>query len=763
MVIDEFVVAIGASTSAFDKAIGGLLGKLGELDISAAKIGGTLAGAAVVGAAAVVTLTKKAIDYQESIYGASKATGVSAEKLSVLAYAGRQSGVSIESLQAVLARLSYQATQAAGGSAEAQAKFAAFGISVRDSGGQIKTSDQLLREMSAQMAATGGTAGRTGDVIALLGRGGAKNMELLGTNFQQAAEEARQFGVIVSDEAAARADEFNDSLVKLKEPLMGLGIFIANDVVPRLNTFIGKIIEVEKNTSIFSDVAAGAIFAFKGLSSAAIIVVTAFQQAGQAIGATFASLSLAMSGDFKGALGALKGGFADIGATGATARATIEDLWKTAEVAATKKKSLAKSSRDVAAAFSDEGKSADTVVTKTNSTKKATEDLTDAQDDLFSAKDMADKWAAAIKKASDSVEDSMTEARADMQNLSRTYMKMVDDSKTPSEQYEENVSNMLRAWEVFGNNGPIIVDQILAQQSKLLGGTQARLGDSGVKRTFLDLDNTWSNFKTSFSNAVVDIITQGGSFKEKMSAIFEEIGNTILRTIVAAITETVAQYVWMKMILGQPVTFGGIAGNVFGGMPGGGMTGGMGNVALAGSLGSTFGGNMAAGLAAGQAGGFSAAGQLAGSAPWSTTGGAFLGAAAPYAAGIGGGLLVNQLINNGEDTRTAALLGAAGTFFGGPLVGAAASALADPVAKAGDFFADIFGWADGGIVTKPSLGWVAEAGQPEAIIPLDRLDEFVGGGGGGSQTIIINLDGRQIARVTAEHLPGVLRMNGVAV
>jgi hypothetical protein len=46
--------------------------------------------------------------------------------------------------------------------------------------------------------------------------------------------------------------------------------------------------------------------------------------------------------------------------------------------------------------------------------------------------------------------------------------------------------------------------------------------------------------------------------------------------------------------------------------------------------------------------------------------------------------------------------------------------------------------AEGGIVTRPSLAMIAEAGEPEAVIPLSKLSGMLGGGGGG---VTINVQG----------------------
>ncbi|MCS6289434.1 MAG: hypothetical protein H8K10_10700, partial [Nitrospira sp.] len=68
---------------------------------------------------------------------------------------------------------------------------------------------------------------------------------------------------------------------------------------------------------------------------------------------------------------------------------------------------------------------------------------------------------------------------------------------------------------------------------------------------------------------------------------------------------------------------------------------------------------------------------------------------------------------------------------------------------------------DGGIMTGPTIGKFAEAGSPEAAIPLnDRGAAFMqkamgfGGGAGGLMTINLQLDGRTLAEATMSHMPG---------
>lgn len=59
--------------------------------------------------------------------------------------------------------------------------------------------------------------------------------------------------------------------------------------------------------------------------------------------------------------------------------------------------------------------------------------------------------------------------------------------------------------------------------------------------------------------------------------------------------------------------------------------------------------------------------------------------------------------------------------------------------------------ASGGIVTSPTLAMIGEAG-PEAVVPLDRYNQSI--------TVIFEIDGRQIAKKTVEHMPRILRLKG---
>jgi len=65
--------------------------------------------------------------------------------------------------------------------------------------------------------------------------------------------------------------------------------------------------------------------------------------------------------------------------------------------------------------------------------------------------------------------------------------------------------------------------------------------------------------------------------------------------------------------------------------------------------------------------------------------------------------------------------------------------------------------AEGGIVTRPTFAMIGEGGESEAVIPLSKLNAMMSPTSGAT-TVIVELDGREIARGTAPHLTDLIRL-----
>jgi hypothetical protein len=101
--------------------------------------------------------------------------------------------------------------------------------------------------------------------------------------------------------------------------------------------------------------------------------------------------------------------------------------------------------------------------------------------------------------------------------------------------------------------------------------------------------------------------------------------------------------------------------------------------------------------------------------------------------GIGDGLkaLLSQLVEFGKEIVRKIVEGisSVASQIGSTILGAipGAKQIAGAAGKVGNVISKVWPFAEGGIVTQPTLGLVGEAG-PEAIIPLDRWREMRGGG-----------------------------------
>lgn len=150
---------------------------------------------------------------------------------------------------------------------------------------------------------------------------------------------------------------------------------------------------------------------------------------------------------------------------------------------------------------------------------------------------------------------------------------------------------------------------------------------------------------------------------------------------------------------------------------------------------------------------------------WSSTSAAVMGAFAAMTAGIQGfflGTIIPTFAAVGEAVMS--FLAALATsldisIFGAPFSIPVWAAVGLVAAAVGVISAFAFGaFAEGGIVKGPMMGLVGEAG-PEAIIPLDQLGSIMGGG---ATTVVVELDGRVIAKSVFDNMPSVMRVRGMS-
>lgn len=195
----------------------------------------TAAGGAVT--AAMIGMVKVTADYGAEINKVSMQTGIGAEALSELKFAADQSETSFEGVANGLKILSRNAAEAADGSKAQVAAFKEIGVSVKDSTGALRPMNDLLLDVADRFSVMeDGTAkaalaqkifGKSGmDLIPILNEGRAGILAM--------GDEAERLGLVMSQEVAAAADQFDDTLTQVKAAATGLSVSIGQALLPSL-------------------------------------------------------------------------------------------------------------------------------------------------------------------------------------------------------------------------------------------------------------------------------------------------------------------------------------------------------------------------------------------------------------------------------------------------------------------------------------------------------------------------------------------------
>src|ERR687892_750241 len=135
------------------RASGGLkgLGRQAELLRTGIRtLGGALIGAATVGG--LGALIDRSISAADAIGKTADKIGVGVEALQELRFAAKASGVEQQTLDMALQRFTRRAAEAAQGTSEAKDALAHMGIALRDQGGNLRSSEDLLGDVADAFA-----------------------------------------------------------------------------------------------------------------------------------------------------------------------------------------------------------------------------------------------------------------------------------------------------------------------------------------------------------------------------------------------------------------------------------------------------------------------------------------------------------------------------------------------------------------------------------------------------------------------------------
>lgn len=186
---------------------------------------------------AVFELVRSTAEAGDHIWEVSQKLGVSAQTISELDYAAKMSGASLDDLRMAFSLLSRRVAETSKGVDGASKPFKELGIEVRDANSALKPVDGLFLEITDKLKNVSSEAQKTALMFELFGRGGTALLPMLkggSAEMMKFREEARKLGITFDDVQAQQANDFGDSLMKIKGSVNGLVKAFSMELMPTL-------------------------------------------------------------------------------------------------------------------------------------------------------------------------------------------------------------------------------------------------------------------------------------------------------------------------------------------------------------------------------------------------------------------------------------------------------------------------------------------------------------------------------------------------
>jgi len=232
-----------------EKALGDQSNKLGETLKTGLKAAAEAAVAAIaaIGAAASAAATEAfklavgAGEMADNLLTLSAQTGISTDKLQGMQYASQFIDVDLNTMTGSMARLTRQMGLAGDGNKDAAEKFKQLGVDVTDSNGNLRDSEAVFADVIDALGKIPNEAERDALAMELFGKSAQELNPLIiagGDELNRLSEQAKQMGVMFSDEAVAAMGSFDDSIQRATAAGEGLKNSIGLAVIPAFQPLV---------------------------------------------------------------------------------------------------------------------------------------------------------------------------------------------------------------------------------------------------------------------------------------------------------------------------------------------------------------------------------------------------------------------------------------------------------------------------------------------------------------------------------------------
>ncbi|MCK5603152.1 hypothetical protein KAR91_14820 [Candidatus Pacearchaeota archaeon] len=257
--------------------------------VDAAMIGLTaMVAAAAAAGAAIFAFTNKIAQSNDEIAKFAKRTGIDVEALQELGFVAELNGGSFDSMSSSLENLNRIASETARGQGAGVEAFGLLGLSVTDTNGRLKDADDLMLDVAdalsqlstqAEKAELAQKLGIGPDILLSLTQGSAA--------IREQRKEAKLLGLVIDKDAAAAAEKFVDSMLRVTSIVKGVSSAIGTRLIKQLRPMVDTFVEwfkvnkllIQQNLSQFLDTAIRSIQVIFSVLARVVGVVNALVQA----------------------------------------------------------------------------------------------------------------------------------------------------------------------------------------------------------------------------------------------------------------------------------------------------------------------------------------------------------------------------------------------------------------------------------------------------------------------------------------------------
>jgi lambda family phage tail tape measure protein len=214
------VSQFGANTGPLNNALSGILGRLGPIGLAAGAVGGAFA-----------ALGLQAVNLAAGISDIAGATGIAEGTLLNFRTSVIEAGGKAEDFGQIAAKLNQNVQDAAGGNEKLQQSFRALGVFVTDAGGNIRSTEAILRDITQRFQEGNLSGERYAAAVDILG----KNITKLDLGKLQAIADP------VKDAEIKKLDEYSEAIDRVRDKLERSLLSFFGGVAQQAEAAMGKI------------------------------------------------------------------------------------------------------------------------------------------------------------------------------------------------------------------------------------------------------------------------------------------------------------------------------------------------------------------------------------------------------------------------------------------------------------------------------------------------------------------------------------------